>query len=236
MKEKLLLSLDTFSCGARYARPSWFQAWAGHTCRPPRLRRQQRWGQQLVRPRLRLLLRHPWVRPEILCEVLEYGHWAVQWSSFQNRHLITPSSLVSLSLTMSFSLSFSESSLLATKFIQISSATTVIWNISNKIFWILSSHYHYLRIGSGLVTLEHSKRGHKLGNHLPLYLVGSDHLDLLAILVEHVLSDDLGVSLHLLGWWRQGGAVSLLYLISPATSNWFWHYGILFTSLKIDKI
>ena len=96
-----------------------------------------------------------------------------------------------------------------------------------KYFGYISSHYHYLWIGSRLVTLEHSKLGpgsslsHKLGNHLPLYLVGYDHLDLLAILVEHVLSDDLGVSLHLLGWWRQGGAVPLLYLISPVTSNWF---------------
>ena len=62
----------------------------------------------------------------------------------------------------------------------------------------------YLRIGARLITLAHSKLGpapsrcHGLGDHLPLNLVGPHHLDLLAVLVEDVLRDDLGVALHLL--------------------------------------
>merc|ERR1719361_186240 len=54
-----------------------------------------------------------------------YGHCVVQWSSLQNLHFTTPFTPFSLSREDS-SWPFSDSSLLATKFIQISSVTTLV--------------------------------------------------------------------------------------------------------------
>merc|ERR1719450_529540 len=63
--------------------------------------------------------------------------------------------------------------------------------VGNKVHPDLLSNHSCLWVRSRLVTLRHSKLGpssslsHRLGNHLPLDLVGSDHLDLLAVLVEY---------------------------------------------------